>query len=176
MSTQTPDPATTPAADPEWVAEGMRRVAEQQQPDDDQRDKHADDGDEHDEPEAPDLDKLRAKIAKVNREAAALRKREAEAVEKAKALPDFERRAAEAEAKALRFEVAAELGIPAELARRLQGGTRDELVADAEALLKLVAPTPRVPTARPADAFRAAPGEPVASASLAETGARIFGR
>lgn len=57
----------------------------------------------------------------------------------AKALQDridaMERRAAEAEAKALRAEVASEKGLTAAQAKRLQGSTRKELEADADDLL-----------------------------------------
>ena len=55
------------------------------------------------------------------------------------------------EAALLRAEVATEKKLPVELAARLQGSTRDELLADADALAKLIpatAPTP--PPARPA--------------------------
>lgn len=48
-----------------------------------------------------------------------------------------EKRAAEAELRALRLEVAAEKGLTAGQAARLQGGTRDELVADADELKAL---------------------------------------
>lgn len=48
---------------------------------------------------------------------------------------DAERSAAEAQSKLLKFEVAAEKNIPATLAARLQGSTKDELAADADRLL-----------------------------------------
>lgn len=58
---------------------------------------------------------------------------------------------AEASAKtatsnALRYQVAVEKGLPAQLARRLQGDTLEELQADADDLLKL-SPGRRVPDA-----------------------------
>ena len=40
----------------------------------------------------------------------------------------------------LRFEVAAAKGLPYDLANRLQGGTRDELEADADTLIALLRP------------------------------------
>lgn len=46
-------------------------------------------------------------------------------------------RVAGAEAKALRLEVALEKGLPLTLASRLQGTTKDELTADADALVKM---------------------------------------
>lgn len=47
-----------------------------------------------------------------------------------------EKRAAESELKALRFEVAAAKSIPLSQAHRLQGATKEELEADADAFLK----------------------------------------
>lgn len=48
---------------------------------------------------------------------------------------EFQTQATEAERRALIAEVALEKGLPAALARRLQGSTRDELEADATELL-----------------------------------------
>ncbi len=53
---------------------------------------------------------------------------------------EAERRAAEAESRALRLEVVTETGLPAAMAGRLQGATKDELLADAESLRSLLAP------------------------------------
>jgi hypothetical protein len=52
-------------------------------------------------------------------------------------------------ANLLRRAVAAELGLPADLAERLRGDDEDELKADAEALKALLAPTP-TPSNEPA--------------------------
>lgn len=49
-----------------------------------------------------------------------------------------EQRAAEAENKLLRFQVATEKELPSAFVSRLQGNTREELEADADALLELV--------------------------------------
>lgn len=49
-------------------------------------------------------------------------------------IADMEKRNAEAEARALRAEVASEKGVPAKLARYLQGTTREELEASATEL------------------------------------------
>lgn len=58
-----------------------------------------------------------------------------------------ERTATETAAKLARFEVAAEKGIPIELAPRLQGSTKEELLADADVLLTQVGQTaPKPPT------------------------------
>ena len=52
------------------------------------------------------------------------------------------------QAQRLRLEVATEKGLPAPLAARLAGSTREELLADAEALLPLLKPNaPGVPPA-----------------------------
>ena len=48
---------------------------------------------------------------------------------------------AAADARALRLEVALEKGLPLALARRLDGNTRDEIVADADELKKLAGAT-----------------------------------
>ena len=75
-----------------------------------------------------------------------------------------ETRATEAEARALRLEVAAAKGLPLAMAKRLQGTTRDELEADADELLAAVPPkTAGDPPARPGpkpDPSQGARGEP----------------
>lgn len=59
--------------------------------------------------------------------------------------------ASEATAKALRYEVAAAKGIDLALAARLSGTTKEELEADADALMTLIpkAPAPAVPPTGP---------------------------
>lgn len=60
---------------------------------------------------------------------------------------EAERVAADAVLRATRFEVAAEKGLPIELAPRLQGSTKDELLADADVLLTQVGPVkPKAPS------------------------------
>lgn len=49
-----------------------------------------------------------------------------------------EQRAASAEQQLLRFKVAAEKNLPANLAARLQGSTEEEMAADADSLLELL--------------------------------------
>ena len=54
------------------------------------------------------------------------------------------------QAQRLRLEIATEKGLPSALAARLTGSTREELLADAEALMPLLKPvTPGVPPAPP---------------------------
>ena len=48
------------------------------------------------------------------------------------------RRADAAEARALRFEVAAEVGLPLSLAKRIQGENREEMIEDAKELTRTV--------------------------------------
>lgn len=67
-----------------------------------------------------------------------------------------ERRAAEAELRVLRAEVASAKGIPTGLAQRLHGSTREELEADADALLKDIPASPGRPKTPPADAVAGA--------------------
>lgn len=60
---------------------------------------------------------------------------------------ESKRKETEADLRATRLEVAAEAGIDLQLASRLSGTTREELLADAEAFKPLIgaAPTPTVP-------------------------------
>jgi hypothetical protein len=57
-----------------------------------------------------------------------------------------ERTAADAAAALLKYQIAAEKNLPASLAGRLQGGTREELAADADGLLKLLATQQTAPS------------------------------
>lgn len=111
----------------------------------------ADDVDDSDG-EAWDKERALRKIRKANAEAKALRERAKTAEEAAKATPDLQAKNTQLEAENLRLQVALELGLPAQVASRLQGGTREELLADAEAFMKLLgAKTP--PTAKPTNGF-----------------------
>jgi hypothetical protein len=98
-------------------------------------------------------EQLRAELAKTRREAAGYRTKVRELEPKAKKLDELteaeksevqrandraaaaERRATELEAAQLRTSVAAAKKLPASLAARLQGSTKEELEADADALL-----------------------------------------
>ena len=117
----------------------------------DDADADVDDVDESDG-EAWDKERALRKIRKANAEAKALRERAKAAEEAAKATPDLKAKNAQLEAENLRLQVALELGLPAQIASRLQGGTREELLTDAEEFMKLLgAKTP--PTAKPANGF-----------------------
>lgn len=60
-----------------------------------------------------------------------------------------EQRATEIEARLLRYEVAAEKGIPLTAAARLQGATKEELEADADNLLSLIGERDKPRTPKP---------------------------
>lgn len=141
---------------------------------------------EGDEDEVLDVERAKAKIRKANSENQGLRSRLKELEEKASRLDELEnankseqqrateareaaeKRAVDAEQRALRLEVAAEKGLTAVQARRLIGSTKEELEADADELLETfgTAPTPadsipRRPTERlrPGGAGTPAPPE-----------------
>lgn len=113
------------------------------------------------DPEADDTfdaERAKAKIAKANSEAKSLRDRLKAAEEKAARLDEienegrselekltakvaeYERKAQEAESRAMRAEVAASKGLTAAQAKRLVGGSLEELEADADELLESFKP------------------------------------
>jgi hypothetical protein len=132
-----------------------------------------------------DQDRAMAKIRKANSEAAKLRERVKQLeplAQKAQELEDAskteteklterltasERRAQDAELRALRLEVAAEKGLTPAQARRLVGASKEELEADADDLLATFAPKPQSSTGkvpdRPREKLRGGgdPDEPV---------------
>lgn len=99
-------------------------------------------------PAADDVAALKAALKKANDEAAASRHRLKEIEDRDKSegekLTDrataAEKRAVDAEARALRLEVAAAKGLTPGQAKRLAGTTKEELEADAEELLSDFAP------------------------------------
>ena len=143
-----------------------------------------------DPPAAPDPTALaalpewaREEIAKTRREAAAYRTKAKELeplAAKAKELEDagksdtekltgkladVERARTDAEARALRLEVALEKGLTASQAKRLVGGTKEELAADADELLASFKPADGnggKPTGRPHERLRGG-GDPTTS-------------
>lgn len=89
--------------------------------------------------EGVDLDDLKSKAQKL----AELEASQQTTAEKLQNERDAAKRDAEkAAAENLRFRVALEKNLPAELIDRLQGGTKEEMAADADKLLELVSPTP----------------------------------
>lgn len=92
-----------------------------------------------------DYDELKAKAAQADADAASRQSDEEKraAADKAQAdkLAALEKRADEADARALRAEVASSKGLTAAQAKRLTGSTREELEADADELLESFKPS-----------------------------------
>lgn len=109
---------------------------------------------EDDRNEAWDPERARRKIGKVNSENKALRERATKAEEKAASVDDLTKQNGSLSAANLQLEVGYELGLPLAIAKRLQGSTREEMLADAETLVDLVAPAKKPGTRRPAEALR----------------------
>lgn len=86
-------------------------------------------------------------------------------------------RAKEAEEKLLKIEVAIASGLPANLAQRLQGATKEELEKDAQALAELAGIKTINPNAQPTDGQpRAKKVNQADAESLSDIGARMFNR
>lgn len=113
----------------------------------------ADSPEESDKDEQWDPERAKRKIAKLNSEAANLRKRVNEAP-KADDVAAKDKRIGELEQAALRYEVAFDLGLPKQIAKRLQGATKEEMVADAEELLEELVPAKKATTRKPTEALR----------------------
>lgn len=87
--------------------------------------------------EAFDAAKSLEKIRKLNSEAAGLRKRAKDAESKAKDAGDKGERVTVLEAENLRLRVGVKHGLPEALVKRLSGATEEEMLQDAEELMKL---------------------------------------
>lgn len=106
------------------------------------------------EPGKKALDAERAARAKAEADLAALRKQieDANKTAEQKAADDLKAAQAEAAAnaaRALRYEIAAEAGIPLTFAPRLTGSTREEIATDADALKALLIPAGATPVITP---------------------------
>lgn len=96
------------------------------------------------EPEVPP--EVKRALAKANKEAETLRLKlkeyedrdKTEAQKLAERAAAFEKQAAEAQTELMRYRVAADKKLPAELAARLRGSTPEEMAADADELLTLL--------------------------------------
>lgn len=120
------------------------------------------------EPEAGDqfdADKAREKIRKVNSEAAALRKRLAEAEEKGKESDEKGKKLTALEAENLRLRIAVKHGLPESLVKRLSGTTEEEVLQDAEELMELFGGTKKPPTQQPREQLRGG-GDPTKPAEV----------
>lgn len=123
------------------------------------------------EPEEPDsedegfdADKAREKIRKINSENRNLRKRAADAEEKAQAADDKDKTISAQEAEIMRLRVAVKHGLPEQLVKRLTGTTEEEILQDAEELMELFG-SRKPPTQRPKESLRS-PGDPAGSAEV----------
>ncbi|QNQ90725.1 hypothetical protein GP475_08800 [Corynebacterium poyangense] len=87
-------------------------------------------------------------------------------------------RALAAEGELTRLQVAVEKGLPMDLAKRLVGGTKEELEKDAEALLELVHLRRRAPGSYPDDGVKRATAgnRPEDETDLTKIGERIYKR
>lgn len=121
--------------------------------------------------------RAKEKIRKLNQEIQSAKAKLAEAP-KADDVAAKDSRISELEATSLRLEIALDLGLPKEIASRLQGKDRDEMVADAEKLLELLSPTKRPATQRPTEALRGGlePDKEPEETDLRKIGARMFQR
>lgn len=119
-------------------------------------------------------DVAREKIRKLNQEIRATKQKLAEAP-KADDVAAKDARISELEAANLRFDIAYDLGLPKEIAMRLQGSTREEMLADAEKLVELIAPSKR-PTQKPVEALRGGltPDVEPEETDLRKLGERMF--
>jgi len=126
-----------------------------------------------------DPEKADARIKKLQSEAKNLRERTRAAEQKATGVDEKDTQITGLQAQVLRYEVAFDLGLPRELADRLKGNTKDEMLADAEALVKLVGAPKATPTRKPSEALRGGGGggdaEPVET-DLRKIGERMFNR
>lgn len=107
-----------------------------------------------DEKESWDPERAKKKITKVNSENRALRERAMQAEKKAENVDELQQQNGTLGAENLRLRVGYELGLPLEIAMRLQGEDRDAMVKDAEKLVELIAPTKRPSTRKPLEALR----------------------
>lgn len=144
------------------------------------------------EPKPNDIAAMEAALKKANREAEDGRKKLKEFEDRDKSESDkladriaaAEKRAGEAEARALRLEVAAAKGLTPTQAKRLVGATQEELEADAdELLLSFPAATPATPPPPPPPGGKAReelkpagsnPDAPVDETDVKKLGERMF--
>lgn len=131
---------------------------------------------EDDRDQAWDPERARRKISKVNSENKALRERATKAEEKAASVDDLTKENGGLKATVLQLEVGYELGLPLAIAKRLQGSTREEMLADAEALVELVAPAKKPVTRKPTEALRGGlePDREPEETNLSKLGERMF--
>ena len=123
-----------------------------------------------------DPDKAAARITKLQSEAKNLRERAKKAEEKANGVDEKDQTISKLERTTLRYEVAFDLGLPKELAMRLQGDSKEEMLADAEQLVRLVGSPKPTQQRKPVEALRGG-GQPEQEPEETDTrkiGERMF--
>lgn len=110
------------------------------------------------EPPEPTFDPERAQatIKKIRSEKLAAAERARKAEDRATAAEDAAKRVPDLEAQLVRERVARKLNLPDALVDRLRGATEDEVMADAESLVALVAP--KIKTTRPVESLQPGTG------------------
>lgn len=123
-----------------------------------------------------DPDKAAERIRKIQSENKNLRDRAKQAEEKAKGVDEKDQQISALEAKTLRLDVALDLGLPRQIADRLKGNNREEMLADAEELMQLL--NPKTTTRKPVEALRGGgePDMPPEERDLDKLASRMFGR
>lgn len=176
MSDTTADATETAEVDEAQASTDTQETSDTEH--DGEQAQEADDADGSDWRKNFDPDKAAARIAKIQSENKNLRERAKSAEQKASETEQTVKEKVPAlESEVLRLSVALDLGLPKELAERLKGSNREELLADAESLLRLVS-TPRPTPRKPIEALRGG-GEPEAEPAdtdLRKIGERMFNR
>lgn len=167
MSENTPEAPDTEQPEAE--------TTESEQPD--QPEESQEDTEGKDDKDQWDPERAKKKIAKLNSENRSLRER-ANKAPKPEDVQAKDQRITELEATNLRYEVGYDLGLPREIAQRLQGNSKEEMVADAEKLVELIAPTKRPSTRKPSEALRGGlePDQEPEETDVRKLGERMFSR
>lgn len=123
-----------------------------------------------------DPDKAAKRIAKLQSEAKNLRERAKQAEEKVSDVDTLKRDNGDLSAENLRLKVGYRLGLPLQLAERLRGSTEEELIADADELVKIAGARPSTATRKPVEALRGggAPERQPEETDVRKLGARMF--
>jgi hypothetical protein len=137
----------------------------------------ADEDDADDWRKGFDPDKAAGRIRKLQSEAKNLRERAKAAEQKAGDVDSLKEEHGALSAENLRLKVGYKLGLPLALAERLRGSTEEELIADADELVKIAggrSPAPR----KPVEALRGGgqPEQEPDETDLRKLGERMFNR
>ena len=126
-----------------------------------------------------DPDKAASRIGKLQSEAKNLRDRAKAAEQKAGDVDTLTKANGGLTAENLQLKIGYELGLPYALATRLRGSTREELIADADELVKIAGGNRPSVTRKPSEALRGGSdggdSEPVET-DLTKIGERMFRR